>query len=200
MGAEVYMSGAERLIGKLEKMQAEAGHRRERAGRAAANLLKVVMRREAPVSKAATRDVARKKGRVKHLRATITVRPEGHAGGNVAAFSVGPRSSLAHLVVRGTKARHEVVGESPGKQGHRASLAAARQLRFNARGLQGPRIGEARALAWSSGGDTVFAHSSNPGPMPPNHFIQRTREIAGGEAKTIAGAVLFHDVPDPNEA
>ncbi len=198
MSPDVHMTGVDALVRKLEHMQAEAVHRRKTAARAAANLLKVVMRQEAPYGKAGARDSARKKARTKHLRSTITVRPESFAGGDADAFSVGPRSPLAHLVVRGTGQRHEEVGGS-GEERHQASLARARQLRFNARGFAGPKFGGARALAWSDQGGTRFAHSSNPGPSPRHDFIQRTREIAGGEAKTIAGAVLFHGAPDVNE-
>lgn len=187
------MRNVNRVLTHIEQKRAEIQHNRSKAARAVANLFKVVMRREAPYS-AGSRDVARKKGHVKHLRGTITVKPGGLNAGNVSSFTVGPRSRLAHIIVRGTKPRHEVVGGSD-----RAGLAAARQLRFNARGFQGPKFGGAKALAWSDGGGTIFAHSSNPGPMPRNDFISRTFAIANPEAKAVAGAVLLHDAPDPNE-
>ena len=172
---------------KVEQLRIEREH--DRATKAAANALKVVMRREAPYE--TKRDVTRNKARVRHLRATIRVRktPTGYA--------VGPASPLAHLVIRGaTRGEVETVGGSAGAT-HQLTLAGRRQLRAHARKLVGP-AGEARALALSSGGEAFFRASARPGPMPANDFIHRTRELAGMEAKTIAGEVLFKGAPDPN--
>ena len=55
------------------------------------------------------------------------------------------------------------------------------------------------ALSFDAGGGHVFAHSANPGGFSGNPFVERARQIAAGEARNIAGAVLFHDAPDPNE-
>jgi len=81
--------------------------------------------------------------------------------------TVGPQSPLTHLVVKGA-ARGQTV------------MPVAKQ-----------------SLAWPDSGGTVFAHSSQPGPMPANDFVTRAREIAGHEARVIAGEVLFRDVPLP---
>jgi len=81
--------------------------------------------------------------------------------------TVGPQSPLTHLVVKGA-ARGQTV------------MPIARQ-----------------SLAWPASGGTVFAHSSQPGPMPANDFITRARETAGPEARVIAGEVLVRDVPLP---
>jgi HK97 gp10 family phage protein len=188
MNSGVVIKGVDHLIRKVEQMQTQIELNKVRAARAAANALKVVMKVEAPRGK---HDVG-KKG-VGHLRASITVRQV--AGG----FTVGPRSPLAHLVIKGTVARHETAGQSTGGTVHQATLLSRRQLRFNVRGRQGPVIGQAQALMWSSGGQQVFRTSSSPGPMPKNPFVNRTLQLARGEATKIAGAVLFHNAPDINE-
>jgi|GEM_PF-5664554 hypothetical protein len=177
--------GGEKLVALLEKKQAQVEANQSRAERAAANTLKKVMQAEAPYTATSVRDVTRKKAKVKHLRATIRVRHT--ASGQ---WAVGPASPLAHLVVRGaSRGQTERVGGSGG-QVHQVTLAGRRQLRAHARGIVGP-AGEARALAITSGGQTFFRASAKPGPMPANNFIQRTLEIARGEATHEAGNVLF---------
>jgi len=172
---------------KAEQLRIEREH--DRATKAAANVLKVAMRREAPYQ--TKRDVTRNKARVRHLRATIRVRK------TLTGYAVGPASPLAHLVVRGaSRGQTETVGGAGG-QTHQMTLAGRRQIKAHARGMVGP-AGEAQALSMSSGGEAFFRASSKPGPMPANDFIHRTRELAGMEAKTIAGEVLFKGVPDPN--
>ena len=188
---DVVAHGFAQVEAKIRAEEARIQSNHVKAGKAAANALKVVMRREAPYE--TKRDVARNKGRVRHLRATIRVRPV------LGGWAVGPASPLAHLVVRGAhRGQTERVGGGGGAA-HQMTLAGARQFRAHARKLIGP-VGQAQALAISSGGETYYRASAKPGPMPANAFIRRTRELAGLEAKRIAGEVLFHNLPDPNEA
>lgn len=182
----IVTQGVKGATRRLEKVHLELSARQVRAGRAAANALRKTMRHEAPTAK----HVAAKR-KVRHLRSSISVRQV--PGGWV----VGPRSPLAHLVVRGTKSRTTTVGGG-GKAGHQATLAHRRQLTRNARKLAGPAFGSARALSWADGGQRMFAHSVSNGQMPKNDFVHRTVLIARGVAVGIAREVLLHDAPDPN--
>lgn len=200
--AGAHMNGAKELVRRIEHIQAEVQTRKRRAGRAAANSLKVLMLQMAPVSATRGRDVARKKMKVRHLRSSVTVREDWSRGSD--AFTVGPRSPLAHLVVRGTGPRHVQVGGSEGASAaHLEGLRLRRSIRqtvlANRMGQAGPRFGNASALAWGGTDGTVFANNSNPGPMPGNSFIARTLELGKGEARTIAGDVIFRGMPDMNE-
>lgn len=205
MNEGFHMTGADQLIRRVDAYGGKLARNRSRAARAAANLLKVVMREQAPFTPAGQRDVGRKKAKVRHLRASINVRAETHggflvfSGPAVEAFSVGPRTGLAHLVVRGARrGQTETVG-GVGQDAHQETLRLRREMRMHGRHLAGPYFGNARALSWQAGGERLYAHSVQTGPMPANDFISRTRAIASGEARTIAGEVLFHEAIDANE-
>lgn len=186
---DVVTHGFAEVQKKLKEEQLRIARNHDKATKAAANALKVAMRREAPYE--TKRDISRNKARVRHLRATIRVRK------TLTGYAVGPASPLAHLVVRGARrGQVEMVGGAGGAA-HQMTLAGHRQSRQHKRGLIGP-AGASRALVMSSGGETLFRASARPGPMPANDFIHRTRELAGLEAKTIAGEVLFKNAPDPN--
>ena len=82
-------------------------------------------------------------------------------------FAVGPHAWYARLVIKGHAAPHQPI-----------------------------RPVRARALEWSAGGESVFAGSSRGGSARPNPYVARALEISRGEAKVVAGEVLFHNAPD----
>lgn len=189
ISATVVSRGGASVEKVIRAKQAQIARNKERAARAAANALKVEMKRQAPYE--TKRDSTAAKSRIPHLRSTIRVTRK------IGGWAVGPHSPVAHLVIRGAqRGKIETVSMAGGK--HALRLAGRRQIRAHARGQVGP-VGQAHALMISSGGEVYFRSSARPGPMPANAFVARTRELAGGEAKAIAGAVLFHDALDPNE-
>lgn len=147
---------AKKVQAHVEQRQLKIAANKDRAGRAAAVLLKRVMREQAPYRTHARGLSSR------HLRASIRIRRVAEG------WRVKPESRVAHLVIGGVKA-HDLSRRSK------------------------------RAMAFSEGGETVFASRAHSPGFSANPFVARTREIATGEAKAVAGEVLFHDAPDPAE-
>lgn len=154
------MKGAQKVRARAEALQREIERNKDRAARSAANALAVAMKAEAPVEEHPAPGKRRGK-----LRRSIRVRkvPEG--------YTVGPRSKLAHLVIRGT---------AP----HAEAPKSKRALAFS-----------------GGGGSIFFAASvQNPGARA-NPFVNRTLEATRPEAVEAAKIALRGgpEVPDAPE-
>lgn len=140
--------------------------RENQTKRTAANVVRRAIRAEAKKIRGAGTIVGyTKKGRAKvrhKLETSVQIRRDGDS------YHVGPRTPLAHLVIRG----------------HRPPS-----------GLIMPKA--VKALSWAGSGGQIFAASSPGGDAHANPFVHRAYdELTRQEAVNSAASVLFHGGPE----
>lgn len=169
MSADVITKGFAHLERRIEKMRIDIEKNKDRAARAAAEVVKVAIKAESPTGHS---------GRHK-LRSSVRVVRFS------AGWVVGPTAFYRRFVIRG----HGPVKVNGGREVPKGAERA--QSAFHRSHRQGPAMAK-RSLSFAG----VARASSPGGTAHDNPYVNRALMSARGEARTVAGAVLLHDAPD----